>query len=256
MKKLLCVLLAMTVLLTLAACGQEKQRKVTIYIPETDTVYQADMVSAPLSVTYIFEEGWQEKESFRMTCSGDTEILGVGNDAPTMIFNGKTVITEIAGVYRSEATYDDNGRQISRITPFLTENATMATMEFAYTYDAHGRRLTQVTKYYYPDTAETETEIQTYTYEDTETGSKGTFTEGNTTYVLEYDKNDRLVAKATVTDGLEVSRTECEYDEHGNWVKAVTYDRGQKVSEAEYTYKAVEVSEETANRLPHFNRDN
>ena len=100
------------------------------------------------------------------------------------------------------------------------------------------------------------TEIQTYTYEDTETGSKGTFTEGDTTYVLEYDKNDRLVAEVTITDGREVSREECEYDEHGNPVKAVTYERGQKVSEAEYTYKAVEVSEETANRLPHFNRDN
>lgn len=256
MKKLLCVLLAMTVLLTLAACGQEKQRKVTIYIPETDTVYQAGTDSAPLSVTYIFEEGWQEKESFRMTYSGDIEILGVGKDVPTQIFNGKTVITEVTGVYRSEATYDDNGRQISRITPFLTENATMATMEFSYTYDAHGRKLTQVTKYYYPDTAETVTETQTYTYEDTETGSKGTFTEGDTTYVLEYDKNYRLVAEVTITDGLEVSREECGYDEHGNPVKAVTYDRGQKVSEAEYTYKAVEVSEETANRLPHFNRDN
>ena len=256
MKKLLCVLLAMTVLLTLAACGQEKQRKVTIYIPETDTVYQADMVSAPLSVTYIFEEGWQEKESFRMTCSGDTEILGVGNDAPTMIFNGKTVITEIAGVYRSEATYDDNGRQISRITPFLTENATMATMEFAYTYDAQGRRLTQVTKYYYPDQALPVIETQTYTYEETETGSKGTFTEGDTTYVLEYDKNYYLVAKATISEGHEVSRTESEYDEHGNWIRSVSYAYGKKTFEQQYSYKAVEVTEETANRLPYFKRGN
>ena len=69
-------------------------------------------------------------------------------------------------------------------------------------------------------------------------------------------KNYRPVAKVTITDGQEVSRTESEYDEHGNQVKTVTYDRGQKISEAEYTYKAVEVSEETANRLPHFNRDN
>ena len=254
MKKLLCVLLTMTVLLTLAACGQEKQNMVTIYIPDTDI--QIDTDSTQRTVTYLFEEGWQEKESFRMTYSGDIEILGVGKDVPTQIFNGKTVITEVAGVYRSEATYDDNGRKISRITPFLTENATMATMEFAYTYDAHGRMLTQVTKYSYPDTAETVTETQTYTYEDTETGSKGTFAEGDTTYVLEYDKNYRLVAEVTITDGREVSRTECEYDEHGNPVKAVTYERGQKVSEAEYTYKAVEVSEETANRLPHFNRGN
>ena len=254
MKKLLCVLLAMTVLLSLAACGQEKQRKVTIYIPEIDTLYQADRVSAPLSVTYIFEEGWQEKESFRMTCSGDTEILGVGNDAPTMIFNGKTVITEIAGVYRSEATYDDNGRQISRITPFLTENATMATMEFAYTYDALGRRLTQTTKYSYPDKAEPEIETQTYTYEDTETGSKGTYIQGNTTYVLEYDKQCNLVTKATITDGQEVSRTENEYDQYGNWIRSVSYAYGQKTFEQHYTYKAVEVTEETANRLPWFKR--
>lgn len=256
MKKLFCAFLIMTVLLSFAACGREKRDTVTIYIPDTDMVTQTDGGSEQLSVTYIFEEGWQEKESFRVTCSGDTEILGVGNDAPTMIVNGRTVITEIAGVRRSEATYDENGRQIFRITPFLSENANMATMEFTYTYDARGRKLTQVTKYYYPDQAEPVTETQTYVYEDTETGSKGVCSVGSTTYELHYDKSDRLVAKVTVTDGQEVSRTECEYDEHGNWVKAVSYEQGQKTSESEYTYKTVEVSEETANRLPFFTRGN
>ena len=255
MKKLFCVLLVMTILLSFAACGKEKESKVTIYIPETDTVFQADTVSSQLAVTYIFEEGWQEKESFRVTFSGNTEALGVGNDVPTMIFNGKTVITEMAGVKRSEATYDENGRQIFRITPFLTENATVAKMEFAFTYDAQGRKRTQITKYHYPDKAEPVTETQTYTYVDTETGSKGTYTEGNSSYVLEYDKNYRLVAKVTITDGQEISHTESEYDENGNQIKSVSYDQGQKISESKYTYKAVEVSEETANRLPQFNRD-
>ncbi|MBE6986570.1 MAG: hypothetical protein E7433_03990 [Ruminococcaceae bacterium] len=254
MKKLFCVLLVMTILLSFAACGKEKESKVTIYIPETDTVFQADTVSSQLAVTYIFEEGWQEKESFRVTFSGNTEALGVGNDVPTMIFNGKTVITEMAGVKRSEATYDENGRQIFRITPFLTENATVAKMEFAFTYDAQGRKRTQITKYHYPDKAEPVTETQTYTYVDTETGSKGTYTEGNSSYVLEYDKNYRLVAKVTITDGQEISRTESEYDENGNQIKSISYDQGQKTSESKYTYKAVEVSEETANRLPQFNR--
>ena len=254
MKKLFCVLLVMITLLPFAACGKEKQNMVTIYIPDTDI--QIDTDSTQRTVTYLFEEGWQEKESFRVTYIGDTEIFGVGNDAPTMIYNGKTVITEIAGVYRSEATYDDNGRQISRITPFLTENATMATMEFAYTYDVQGRRLTQITKYYYPDKDEPVFETQTYTYEETETGSKGTFTEGDTTYVLEYDKNYYLVAKATIAEGHEVSRTECEYDEHGNWIRSVSYAYGKKTFEQQYSYKAVEVTEETANRLPYFKRGN
>ena len=252
MKKLFCVLLVLTTLFSIAACAGEKQNMVTIFIPDTDI--QIDPDSTQRTVTYLFEEGWQEKESFRVTYIGDTEILGVGNDAPSDIFSGNTIVTEIAGVKRSEATYDDHGRQISRITPFLSENANMATMEFTYTYDALGRRLTQTTKYSYPD--KTEVETQTYTYEDTEAGSKGTFTEGATTYVLEYDKNYRLVAEVTITDGQEVSREECEYDEYGNPVKAVTYEQGQKVSEAEYTYKAVEVSEETANRLPYFKRGN
>lgn len=253
MKKFLCALWVMVVLLSFAACGQEKESKVTVYIPETDTVYQADTVS---SVTYIFEEGWQEKESFRVTYSGNTEILGVGNDAPTMIVNGKTIITEIAGVKRSEATYDDHGRQIFRITPFLSENATMATMEFSFTYDAHGRTLTKVTKYYYPDKAEPVTQTQTYTYTDTETGSKGTFCEGETTYVLEYDKSYRPVAQSTIVDGQELSRKEAEYDENGNPVKVITYAEGQKESETRCTYKAVEVSAETAARMPYFNRGN
>lgn len=246
----------MTILFSFAACGKDNKedKKVTIYIPETDTVHQADTVSSQLTVTYIFEEGWQDKESFRVTFSGNTEILGVGNDVPTMVFNGKTVITEIAGVSRSEATYDENGRQISRITPFLTEDATMAKMEFTFTYDAHGRKLTQVTKYYYPDKVEPMIETQTYTYTDTETGSKGTWSEGNTTYVIEYDKNYRPVAKVTIMDGQELSRTEAEYDEHGNEIRSVSYYNGQKNKETKYTYKAVEVSSETAARLPQFKR--
>jgi len=254
MKKLFCVLLVMTILLFTAACGKGKQNMVTIYIPDTDIQFSTDSVQ--LTVNYIFEEGWQEKESFRVTFRGDTEILGVGKDVPTEIYNGNTIVTEIAGVRRSEATYDDHGRQISRITPFLSENANMAIMEFAFTYDTLGRKLTQVTKYSYPDKAEPEIETQTYTYEDTETGSKGTYTEGNTTYVLEYDKQYNLVAKVTITDGQEVSRTENEYDEYGNWISSVSYACGQKISEQQYTYKTVEVTEETANRLPYFKREN
>ena len=199
MKKLCCLVLVMIILLSFGACGKEKQNMVTIYIPDTDI--QIDTDSTQRTVTYLFEEGWQEKESFRVTYIGDTEILGVGNDAPSDIFDGNTIITEIAGVKRSEATYDDCGRQISRITPFISKNANVAVMEFAYTYDALGRRLTQTTKYSYPDKAEPEIETQTYTYEDTETGSKGTYTQGNTTYVLEYDKKCNLVTKATITDG-------------------------------------------------------
>ena len=252
MKKLFCVFFVMINLLFIAACVNEKQNEVTIYIPDTDIQTNTDLTQ--LTVSYIFEEGWQEKESFRVAYIGDTEILGVGNDAPTEIINGNTIITEIAGVKRSVATYDDHGRQISRITPFLSENANMATMEFAYTYDTLGRRLTQVTKYSYPDKAEPEIETQAYTYEDTETGSKGTYTQGNTTYVLEYDKQCNLVTKATITDGQEVSRTESEYDQYGNWIRSVSYAYGQKTFEQHYTYKAVEVTEETANRLPWFKR--
>ena len=256
MKKLLYILLAMTILFSFAACGKDNKEdeKVTIYIPETVTVYQADTVSSQLTVTYIFEEGWQEKESFRVTYSGNTEILGVGNDVPTMILNGKTVIYETAGVSRSEATYDDHGRQIFRITPFLTEDATIAKMEFTYTYDVHGRKRTQLTKYYYPDKAEPVAETQAYTYTDTETGSKGIWSEGNTTYVLEYDKNYCLVAKVTIMDGQELSRTEFEYDEYGNEIRSVSYYNGQKNEETKYTYKAVEVSNKTAARLPQFKR--
>ena len=206
MKKLFYILLVMTILLSFGACAKEKQNMVTIYIPDTDI--QIDTDSSQRTVTYLFEEGWQEKESFRVTYSGDTEILGVGNDAPADIFDGNTIITEIAGVKRSEATYDNHGRQISRVTPFLTEDAAMAKMEFAYTY------------------------------------------------VLEYDKNYYLVVKATITEGQEVSRTESEYDEHGNWIRSVSYAYGQKTFEQQYTYRAVEVTEETANRLPYFKRGN
>lgn len=249
MKKLLCVLLVMTIALSFAACGKEKQSKVTIYIPETMTI--SDPTGAVMvTINLVFEEGWETKESFQVTYSGDTEILG--ENVPTITYNGKTVITDMAGVSRSEAICDDNGRQISQTIYYLSENATMEKMETSVTYDAHGRRLTQVIKSYYSGNAEPVIQTQTYTYEDTETGSKGTWNDGDITYVIEYDKDYRFVAQATVMNGQEMSRSETEYDANGNQISTVSYYSGQKNMETKYTYKAVEVSAETAARLPQF----
>lgn len=247
MKKIASVLLVLAVLFSFAACSSGD--KVTIYIPETLTIQSANQ-AVLTTVDLVFEEGWESKKSFTVTYSGNLQGLGV---VPKMTYSDKGTVTEMEGVSRTEVTYDENGRSIAQNVVYLN-GLNMERTEMTFVYDEHGRRLEQETKTYYADAENPNVDIQTYVYEETADGSEGRFTDSRFCYVLTYDKDYRLVKQVMTANEKELSHVENTYDSNGNLLSTTSYVNGQIVTVMTYTYKAVEVSRETADRLPHFKR--
>lgn len=247
MKKLFCILLVMIIALSFAACGKDKDSKVTIYIPDTVTIYQGDTVYA--SVTYVFEEDWQNKESFTATMTGNAELVG---NAGKMVFTDKKLVQMDETGAGLEMRYNELGQEIVMIN-FHSDGGRYETY---YTFDSKGRVATEETKYYSSADAQPVITNKHYTYTDTAEGSVCTQEEDGYTVVITCDKNGRQISNVTSINGQEMSRAETTYDAFGNTSCVVNYYNGQKQTEIKYTWKAVEVSEETANRLPQYKKGN
>lgn len=247
MKKLCCILLLLTIVLSFAACRQEKSTNVTIYIPDTIEVYMGDGTKYA-AVSYAFEEGWQEKESFTATVSGDIDALGGGG---TTVYSNKKTTQEVSNGATMEIEYNDKGQQILMINRY----ANGGRREVAYTYDAVGRVVSQEEKMYETADSEAITTTTEYTYTDTETGSTAIQEVNGYVLLSDYDKNGRQISQSVMINDKETNRTEVIYDAFGNMVSQITYANGEKQMEMKYTWKAVEVSNEVAARLPQFNKE-
>ena len=247
MKKLFCAILALCILCAFTACGKES--KVTIYIPETMTM------TSPTGevgvVKYIFEEGWESKESFSVNLQidgiSDMEDVSVAK----MSYSNRTVVMEQTGTLRTTTTYNEKGQVVSSTSEIFRDGAVYLRTESAITFDARGRKLSEESKNQYGDQEQPVVTTITYSYTDTATGSEGRAESGT---VLTYDQNNRLICTTNTLRGEEVSRIENTYDEAGNLICSKTYSMGELISTQETTYRAVEVSKGTADRLPNFNR--
>ena len=250
MKKLLCAILALCILCAFAACGKES--KVTIYIPETMTMKASTGEVA--TAQYVFEEGWENKESVVVTmqASGIPEMDGVS--LGKMTISNRTAVMEQTNALRTETTYNEKGQVVSNINELTNDGTLMQRTEITYTYDARGRKLTEESKVQRKDLDTPVVTTVTYTYTDTATGSEGRSESRSTIKVLTYDQNDRLICTTNILYGEEISRTENTYDEVGNLICSKTYAQGELISTQETTYRAVEVSKATADRLPNFKR--
>ena len=260
MKKVMCVVLALLVIFGCAACGDApvtptgpQEKKVTIYIPDT-MVMSDPNGDESIAARYVLEEGWQEKESFTLNVELENNPDATVT-ASSAIYSEKCVVSESTGTTRVETYYDDNGRTIQQKTIYLQEDAAYTSVETAMTYDEFGRPLKEETIYYERGKTEpSQTATKQYTYTETETGSEARDDSQGMVYVYAYDRNYRLVSSTIILNGKEMSRTTYEYDEAGNWISIITYYMGEIMSEARYTWKAVEVSEEFVARMPQFNR--
>ena len=218
---------------------------VTLYIPKEITIYGPDG-TAVATATYIFEDGWEEKSSFTVTCA--TDIAGEGKLDMAFSYGDKSMVSEQTGVSKTEVFYDEQGRIVRQIVTPAAAGAVKT--ETNTTYDAQGRLLTVESK------TDSASQTVTYTYTNTETGSKGVATAGGITYEVEYDKNNLLLKNVTTVNGQELSRVENTYDENGNVISSIQYAQGQQLMETKTAYTAVEVSEEAAARLPQFRKGN
>lgn len=243
MKKLLCVLLVLVILCSFAACGKDGDSKVTIYIPDTITIYQADTLYATL--TYTFEEGWQNKESFTVTGGGDTDKLGGGG---SVVYSDKKLTQEVGNGATMESYYNDKGQETKMVNLY----ADGGHREVIYTYDSKDRLISEEERMYETADSEAVITVTEYTYTDTADGYTSTREENGIEVVSTYNKDGQQLSQVSYRNGEEMSRTEATYDEAGNMASQINYSNGQKQMEMRYTWKAVEVSKELAARVPQF----
>ena len=251
MKKWISALLMFVLIFTLSACS--KGDRVTIYIPDTVTIYGNGDASSASVVNYIFEEGWESKQSFRVTLDGDVEA--VGTHTTSFTYSDRCLVTLIEDMTRTEARFDEKGRTLHTVTEYLLDAGSLTKSESSYTYDDHGRVLTLQTATYYSNREEPVTASYTYTYRETEQGSEGTATAGNTTETRIYDKNYRMVELRQNVSGTIVRMTYA-YDAHGNQISSESFANGERMTKSVTTFQAVEVSKEAAERLPQFKKEN
>lgn len=265
MKRLLAILFAAVMVFTLTACGEgknlsgqdettlKKENTVTIHIPKTITMTLSgdpqDMVIGPAE--HIFEDGWQEKDSFTVTYL--MPIEGMPQNVTTTYANGKataTVTAQDKEISRSEIIYNGQGKVASQVTYTAAEQVEKT--ENKYTYDEKGRTITLETIVHYIDVAPVSVKHE-FTITEIDDGSVGVYISGGMEYRYTYDKNDRLVSNVTTVNSQELSRTEFTYDDFGNvltqtQITATTNSAEAKIVTA-YTYEAVTVSTEKAAKL-------
>ena len=249
MKKLLCLLLLLVMMLFMAGCPDVRpipeMPGPVLFLPDTATVYSPDGESQS-TATVKYEEGWQNKESFTATYSDGDQL--------EITYSNKYTVQKIGDGIQRETYYDAGGRVSRQVIHYSVTSSGLEKVETIFTYDSYGRTTEQLIRVYLEGQTLPNVQTQTYRYTDTKEGSEGVCRDG-TTYTLVYDHNYRLMRQVVTSGDKEVSRTENTYDKYGNTLSTVQYAEGEKISEIRYTYKAVEVSEETAARFPQFNRE-
>ncbi|MBE6918019.1 MAG: hypothetical protein E7470_09015 [Ruminococcaceae bacterium] len=237
MKKLICAFLLLSILCSFAACNGGE--KVTIYVPDKITEYGGDTFTTYL----LYEKNWQKKESFTVSYSeGNTTITYA--DRHTMTRGNGTQVDEYM---------DESGNVVSRAVFHETSSQLIQSV---LTYDEHGRILTQTTSTSFSGGKDTYLPQVTFTYEETEQGSKGVGEQSGYVETYFYDKAYRMIGYSVTIMGVESSRTEYSYDKHGNRTEIAVYANGTLDTRSVITYKAIEVSLEMADRLPQFKREN
>ena len=245
-----CAIVMVIILCSFAGCNQTDE--VTIYIPDTLTIYNSDASVAAIDVQYVFEEGWKEKEVFTVTLEDPDRSEILENSDGTVFNYTNRCVTQPGKIVDITTNYDEKGCIIYRVTEYH-QDATMSKLEEIFTYDAYGRRQTYETKSYRNGSDTPTVQLRTYTYQDTEQGSQAQCTANGITETLIYNQQYQLICIRSVVDGQETDTISIEYtyDRHGNLVESVSESGLRSVT----TYKAVKVGRETADRLPQFRRE-
>lgn len=284
MKKIIAVLLLLTIIFTFAACGDGKtsdtaavtdqtnpaeknadttagteetksveKNTVTVYVPENISILSPTGTKYG-PAAYEYEDGWQEKDSFTVTYSMEMEGMDLDYE---MVYGDKCISTVAKmgqQVIKTEIYYDENGQPIRSISyPGITNEDKTETVT---TLDEKGRTVKQETNVYTADRKDPSTMVTLYTFQDTADGSIGTATAGNQVTRMNYDQEGKLISVVNLIDGQELTRTEYTYDENGNVTSTTDYYMGQQTTKTETTYKAVELSAEKAQQLPQFKAEN
>lgn len=258
MKKLIAALLALTLMLCLAACGEAEPETKTIYVQTRSvrtigeavirTEYTYGKTGKPVTMKMYFNDKLYQSVTNR-TSNGVTymTITDSTGESSTQTTNtvyddqGRVSILEVnvgsTTVSRTTYTYDDQDRIVKAAT--LTADGTVTT---TYIYDANGNTVTQQVSDTNDDSF-TRTEY-TYNADNYVTLEKNFDKEGNLQGSTVYTYEGKTARIQTYYDGDgeptgEVTRL--EYDEHGNLVKEISYVDGEVAQTIVSTYEAMEV---------------
>jgi len=265
MKKILSLLLAVALVFTFAACNKKQNTKdteansdstetksetVTIYIPTTQEVVTFGNTTNT-TVTYTFEEGWQEKDTFTVISEGS--VQGKKQKETQTVSNRKMVseLTIDGQKQTTETHYDKNGLVVKMITTVEKSGKVLSKTEIVSTYDDKGRLTKEDEKVTsYTSSGQTSRSTPTtFTYSSISVGSMGTSNSGKR--ILVYNKENLLVTDTVNTDSAEVSRMEYTYTD-GRADTITSYYHGSKEYTIKLNSEAVEVSPEKAAQLPQY----
>lgn len=248
MKKLTCIVLLLSIVLSLSACNTEE--KVSIYIPDTVTEYIGES-KTPTSVSYLlYPNGWETAENFVVSYSADGKIPTANGTTITHTANHSMKVSAESSV---DEYFDEKGQVVSRN---ILHGQTLQLYLNVFTYDEHGRILSRITSTSVAGGAETYLPQVTFQYQPTEQGSKGVGEQKGYTETYCYDKQYRMVSYTEAIFDVEARRTEYVYDANGNLTEELVYVDGKLESKSVTTYKVVEVDQATADRLLQFKRVN
>lgn len=258
MKKLIAALLALTLILSLTACGETEPQTETIYV-QTQSVrtigegvirtdYTYGKTGKPVTIKLYLNDILYRSVAYR-TSNGVSymTVTDSNGESTTQTTNtvyddqGRVSILEISvgatTVSRSKYVYDENDRVIKAET--LTASGTVTTV---YEYDANGETIAQEVS----DTNDDSFARTEYTYDE----------RGYVTKECVLNKDGALVSASVYTYEGEQVRIQtklnsneqptgevvrCEYDEHGNLVKEITYIDDEVAQTIVNVYEAMEV---------------
>ena len=260
MKKVLALLFALLMLLNITACsngeteksGKDREDKetVTLYLIKTMEIkVENGPENFPGVVEFVYEEGWQEKDSF--TIRADLTVNDLTQTLLQTASDKKLVQQTIVDgdeMQKTETVYDENGRAIKQ-TIYLKAGMTDK-VESTRTYDKKGRLVKEVSKTYFSDGTAPIEVTQTFTFQETAEGSKAVNDTGMVTQL--YNEKNQLIEQTTLINGEESSRIVYTYNEYGKQQTVTTYIQGALSHSMTYTYTPVEVSKEKAEQLPWF----
>lgn len=265
MKKLLILLLSLTILLSMAACSEDPVDTPTEPTqPQTKTVYVHSSVThthgtATSRTEYLYDDaglltatvvytGEEESRRFSVTCDENgNPIRWVANvdgteSATEYTYDnegrnlGTYIYTDGKLVTSTESTWV-NGRRVSVLAKAPSQNFESRS---EYTYDENGNMIRQdlyvngqLSSYaiYTCDEQNRPVSCDSYTVDGTPSGAVAYAYDGNTETRTSYDTSLAVTQITVLT-----------YDEHGNLLTSTTSDNAGKVLSSEvHTWKPVEV---------------
>ena len=267
--RLLALMLALTMALSLGACEQDTPAPSNQgNIPQAQKPAETEPVqSEPMVLMYIYKEEFSGDDHYQWVWDADcfskqelrakVYLLDSNGDKYLYAeeFYSKDLCTQVIyqdGIQTTSNTARyQNGKCVYVCIEYLSESAQTDGLLLnvnEYTYDEFGRYLTWASTLEYRDAENNDHSIVEYIYQDDGSGFLGIDANGNGLAEVFYDNQYRL----RYFGSAESYRSEYTYNRAGSMLTSELFLFGKSVSLTEYEYEAIEVPLSIAQKWPMF----